>query len=333
MALMNAFARFASSKSMAKIFISYAAPDRNFAQQLGEKLRAFGHDIYSDFESLAPGSEWRSDLARGLRESDVFVVLFSQATQTSKFVFHEIGAARAYASESERMLIIPVVIDEGVTIPTVLQDIQFLFQADRNVDAVVDGIERAMAAFVGRRTAKEERAVEVAQKIEKNAAIFIDDAVLAQTIAERRNRRAGIIWYVSGFLSLVAGLLFATLAIVYAASTTDKNWIYLTESILRSVIVIGFLAACARYSFALGKSYISEALKCSDRIHAIAFGKFYLQAYGEKATWPELKEVFQHWNIDRSSTFSSLDVSEIDPQILSILGSVASAALGKNKKK
>ena len=67
----------------------------------------------------------------------------------------------------------------------------------------------------------------------------------------------------------------------------------------------------------------SEALKCSDRIHAIAFGKFYLQAYGDKATWAELKEVFQYWNIDRASTFSGLDPTQIDPQILTLIAQVA----------
>lgn len=86
-------------------------------------------------------------------------------------------------------------------------------------------------------------------------------------------------------------------------------------------------------AFALGKSYISESLKCSDRIHAIAFGKFYLQAYGETATWADLKEVFQHWNIDRTSTFSSLDSAQIDPQILSLLADVVKSALGRNAGK
>jgi hypothetical protein len=72
---------------------------------------------------------------------------------------------------------------------------------------------------------------------------------------------------------------------------------------------------------------MSESLKCSDRIHAIGFGKFYLKAYGEKATWLELKEVFQHWNIDRSSTFAALDSSQIDPQIIALISNVANTSV------
>jgi hypothetical protein len=102
--------------------------------------------------------------------------------------------------------------------------------------------------------------------------------------------------------------------------------------LVTNVIVIGFLGACSRYAFSLGKSYISESLKSADRIHAIAFGKFYLRAFGEKATWSELKEVFQNWNIDRASTFSSLDVSQIDPQILSLIAQMSMAFGGKAKK-
>ena len=61
---------------------------------------------------------------------------------------------------------------------------------------------------------------------------------------------------------------------------------------------------------------MSESLKSADRMHAISFGKFYLKVYGSDDTWPELKEVFQHWNIDRSSSFSSQTTAEFDPKII-----------------
>lgn len=74
---------------------------------------------------------------------------------------------------------------------------------------------------------------------------------------------------------------------------------------------------------------MSEALKSSDRIHAIQFGKFFLRAYGSKANSTEIREVFQHWNIDRTSTFSSLDAAQIDPQIVSMVVQIVSAISGK----
>ena len=107
---------------------------------------------------------------------------------------------------------------------------------------------------------------------------------------------------------------------------------YKRQSLL-NVIAIAILAASARYAYSLGKSYMSESLKSSDRIHAIQFGKFFLRAFGSRATTAEIREVFQHWNIDRTSTFSSLDASQIDPQIVNIVVQLVSAVTGKKQNK
>lgn len=58
-----------------------------------------------------------------------------------------------------------------------------------------------------------------------------------------------------------------------------------------------------------------ESLRNSDRIHAISFGEFYLKAYQEKADWKEIKEAFQHWNIDGGSSFNSQNANDFDPKI------------------
>jgi len=104
---------------------------------------------------------------------------------------------------------------------------------------------------------------------------------------------------------------FATLS-----SIGEKGWLEFSILALKSIVVIGLLGACSKYAFTLGKSFMSESLKSADRMHAISFGKFYLKVYGSDATWPELKEVFQHWNIDRSSSFSSQTTAEFDPKII-----------------
>ncbi|MBR1328961.1 MULTISPECIES: toll/interleukin-1 receptor domain-containing protein [Bradyrhizobium] len=317
-------------KVVARIFLSYSKSDANFALQLAERLKSLGNEITVDVESLTAGQDWRTRLSEGLRRAELFVVLISQSSIRSPSVLQEIGAARAYAVESDRMLVIPVLIDD-ISIPSVVQDILVLMAADRDLDKIVSDISVSISQFVGRKAAKDERAAEVAKRIEINAASYIDDAVLSQSNAEARNRVMGIIWYVAGFISLLSGIAFAAFALAHGDANRPTEWTDLAVATLKGVVVIGLLAACARYAFSLGKSYVSEALKCSDRIHAIAFGKFYLQAYGDKATWVELKEVFQHWNIDRTSTFSSLDTAQIDPQILSLLGDVVKTAIGKAK--
>ena len=59
---------------------------------------------------------------------------------------------------------------------------------------------------------------------------------------------------------------------------------------------------------------MNEAFKNSDRMHAISFGEFYLNAFSERTNWEELKEVFQHWNMDKNSSFASQSAKDFDPQ-------------------
>ncbi len=58
-----------------------------------------------------------------------------------------------------------------------------------------------------------------------------------------------------------------------------------------------------------------------------------LPAFGAKTKWEELKEVFQHWNIDRSSSFSSLDSSSFDPKVVESLIELARILSPKNPSK
>ena len=68
-------------------------------------------------------------------------------------------------------------------------------------------------------------------------------------------------------------------------------------------------------------------------MHAISFGKFYLRVFGSNASWPEVKEAFQHWNIDRSSTFSNLATSEFDPKMFESLIELAKVVSSEKAKK
>jgi len=316
---------------MAKIYLSYSHNDAEFARVLTEALRASKHEIISDAEILVPGQDWRSTLSEGLKAADVFAILLSASSVASQFTSMELGSARAYASQIGKPLVIPILIDD-IAIPVPIQDIHVLMAKDRNVDNIVLSIGRAISVSAGLEAAKEKKEEDVAKKIEANAAIYVEEAIDSQKTNEKRNSFSGRVWYAIGFAALLVGIGFALISLSFRSAGLD--WLSLATVVITNIIVIGFLGACSRYAFSLGKAYISESLKASDRIHAIAFGQFYLRAFGEKANWAELKEVFQHWNIDRSSTFSNLDASQIDPQILSLIGQVVAAvSKGKGKEK
>lgn len=317
---------------MSKIYISYNQKDREFVIQAAALLKEQGHEIIVDVDSLSPGQSWRQALSEGLKSSDVFVVFLSENSLSSQFVLSEIGAARAYSEESDRMLLIPVLIDE-IQIPPIIQDLLVISASDRNLAELTQKIETAIASFFGRRAAKEEKEVAFSRRIETNAAEYIEEAIALLGKLEARNRHFGNAWYVSGFLALILGIVFAVVGVAGLVAVGERGWLDFAILALKSVVVVGLLGACSKYAFTLGKSYVSESLKSADRMHAISFGKFYLRVYGSKATWPELKEVFQHWNIDRSSSFAGQTTSEFDPKVIESLLELARILGSKSSEK
>lgn len=303
---------------MAKVYISYQRDDQAFVDDLANRIKSAGHTLTYDVDALSAGADWRAELDLGLQSSEIFIVVVSNSTQQSQYVPGEIGTARTYARESGRMLLIPIIID-GAPIPLLLQDIHGIIQPDRNLDQIFPKIEEAISTFIGRRAAQQAAATAVAEKIQSNAADYIKAAIDSLDRLEVRDRRLGYLWYGLGFLSLVVGIGFT----LWNMSLVGQQETIRTENLLlvalKALVVIGLLSACAKYAFSLGKSHASEALKCSDRMHAIRFGEFYLRAFGDKTKWEQLKEVFQHWNIDRNSSFSGLDVSSFDPKIVESL--------------
>ena len=303
---------------MAKIYISYQRGDRHFVVDLAQRLKNAGHILSYDVDELSPGTDWRAALDTGLKTSEIFIVVISENTQRSQYVLAEVGAARAYALESGRMLLIPLIIDDTPP-PPLIQDIHAIIQPDQNLDAIVPSIEASISSFMGRRAAKEAAASEATEKIQNNAASYIKVALDSLEKLELRDRVISYLWYIVGFGALILGITFA----LQGLSEASQQGALGTESLLlvalKALVVIGLLGACAKYAFPLGKSYSGEALKASDRIHAIRFGEFYLRAFGDKTKWDELREVFQHWNIDRTSSFSALETSQFDPKIVESL--------------
>lgn len=57
--------------------------------------------------------------------------------------------------------------------------------------------------------------------------------------------------------------------------------------------VISLLITMTWFAFVLGKSFMVEAIRNMDRIHAIDFGDFYLKLFKEDFEWPELKEILE----------------------------------------
>lgn len=312
---------------MTSIFISHSHVDQDYADALAIELVNGGHNVLYDGNVLNPGANWEKVLGESLTISDVFVVLISEASATSANVMMEIGRAKAQLASGQK-LIIPVILDRS-RIPFSLVEWQAIFAENKHVAEVAGNILAGVAAFEQAKLDFIERKNEVREDLSK----FVDEAIDTQKTALKTNRVAAYVCYGGGAIALLLGLVLTIIGLYGAMTQTVLEPARMIVAGIANIVAIGFLGALAKYGYSLGKSFMSESLKSADRIHAIQFGQFYLKAYGSRLTPAEVREAFQHWNIDRGSTFSTLDAAEIDPQIISVAGQLVAAVIGKKEEK
>lgn len=311
---------------MARIYISHSYEDQALASLIANKLSELGNDIYIDSESLQAGSNWSNALSDLLKKLDVFLVLITENSVNSQFVISEIRAAKAYVnSSSNEKLIIPIVFDQ-MEIPLIIREIKTIIGERDSIDEIVSRIRQAIDSFFGRKVAAEQKREERKLQIERTAANYIEEAI--QQLKEREDNLGSKAngWNVIGWGSLVSGVVVAVVFVVLTISGSEgtaRGWPEFAFLSVKSLVIIALLVASAKYAFSLAKSYMTESLKNADRIHAISFGKFFLQAFGDNVDAKEVKEVFQHWNISNTSSFAELDSDNFDPKIVEAILSVA----------
>jgi hypothetical protein len=316
---------------MPRIYISYSHRDSTYVRALVDALKDLGQDPFFAEGSLTPGQEFQSVLSEGLRSADAIVFVLSQSSLESRYVTTEMGAALGYFEERGRPAIIPVVIDSS-ELPLQIRHIHALFAADRRPDDVALEIAAAVERVVGRAQAREEQRLEVRERVESTAAKFIETSLTELRKRESRYQIAAYSWYGLAYGSLAAGLGIAVWRASHLAGHLT-SWIDFAGFMAVGAIVLGLLVAVARFAFMLGKAFMVEALRNSDRIHAISFGEFYLHAFPDKLEWAELKDAFQHWNIDKGSAFLAQQSADFDHEIFRTAIAIAEALRAEKQKK
>jgi hypothetical protein len=299
------------------------------ADELAKSLAEYGHVVAYDNVWPRPTAQMVSDFKGPMRDAEVYIPLFSSNTPQGTPLISELGYVMGRYGK-EAMLILPILIGTSDTVLAPdMRGLRFI-RADR-VDMAVQHALTSIEFFEREKRQKTERLEEVKQDVSD----FVTDAIAQQQAYENHHRKWAIFWYFAGvaFLLSVLGLTAFSIHTVITAGDTvaQASYILPISLLILNIVMVGVLAALARYAYSLGKSYMSESLKSSDRIHAIQFGKFFLKAYGDRLTPSEVKEAFQHWNIDRNSTFSTLDPSQIDPQIYSLITQLVSAVRSGKK--
>src|ERR1051325_7075718 len=317
---------------MAKVFISHSRHDADIAASLRSMLINFGHEALLN-EDWPAGAAITDSILDGLKNADVFIVLLAEASIGSPWIQSEIGAAMATASVRDTLLVIPVLLDPAIRVPPLLASLQYIVANRNDMTAVGPRLAHAIQSFAAKKAAKAQIKVELERRIEQKSPVYVDAAIKQLRECERRDRYHANGWYIVGFISLLAGVAVGAVALAKLADlhTSQADWKTLVLAALKTVVLVGFLGACAKYAFILGAAFASEARKAGDRGHAISFGRFYLDVFGANLSWTELKEVFQHWNIDRETSFNKLDGSKIDPKVLESIVDLIKAAKSDGK--
>ncbi len=301
---------------MAKIVVSHSRKDpseQEFIQPLLSGLAELGHQVYG-FEP-EPGEAFEQVLAQRVRDADLVVFVVSKAFLQSTWMKQEAAVAAAYADERGRPAVLPVAIG-GVRFEEVPAPLnRFLILRAQRPDELLPQIVSALNRFAGVHAAEQEKRREVGHRVQASAAEYIRESLKELAVHETRYRRIGYACYAVTFVALSAA---AGLALYRAAHPTlpEASWQGTVHALLLIAIAVALLVAMARFAFVLGKSFAVEALRNADRIHAIRFGEFYLKAFPEETHWAQVKEAFQHWNIDIGSVFREQTPSDFDPELL-----------------
>jgi TolB protein len=130
-----------------KIFISYSRSDKAIAYALVPLLQEVYTRVWIDME-LQGGDLWEREIMTRIRDADIFLLLISQESLSSKYVQEELDEARR-----RNKPILPVLIEPGVTIPPDLSPIQYIDMSNGITPQALTKIHAAVKKITAQRRA------------------------------------------------------------------------------------------------------------------------------------------------------------------------------------
>lgn len=322
------------------IFISYSHIDIEFALKLSSALEEDSYDVFID-NKIPIGNNIYKDIGKGIAKADAVIVVISKASNRSHFVGYETISMLSFLDTGGMPLVIPVVLGTDTQLPANLNRFNYIVipyenekdnsnnlliersvhgpkvKLDKSLEKdAIEKIRLILAAHDEKIKQNEQEKRKSEEKVKTGLSKYIEDVFVNLKESEKRNKKFAFWLYLVSILSLIATIIIAT---VFA---TNKNWQtanieYMVSYSVACLFVVVILISLSKLLFTLAKSFMVEAIRCSDRIHAISFGKFFLDAYGAEASQEEVLKAFSSWNIDNGSTsFRNQSGEDYDPKIL-----------------
>jgi hypothetical protein len=322
------------------VFISYSHRDNIFALDLASVLESDGYEVFVD-NKIPIGNNLYRDIGKGIAKADAVIIIVSQSSNDSEFVANEAASFISFFDRGRMPLIIPVVIGKDTLIPQELKrfncivipstnNTQYYDNVDihysifgpsigSSINNAIDKIRLILAAHDEKLRKAQQEKEQSEAKVKTGLTRYIDNVFKTLQENERRNKR-----FAYGLYLLSAVALIGILITIVLRSTSidilnvpiERLIVYGVAYLFITIILISF----SKLFFTLAKAFMVESIRCSDRIHAISFGKFFIEAYGENATIEQILQAFSAWNYDNGgSSFRTQSGDDYDPKFSQLI--------------
>lgn len=314
---------------MVKIYLSYrllSSDHEDFVNSIKKGLIDREYLVIDPSDDLMAGDEISTRIEELLNESDVVIQIFSGEPSSNKWFDREVNLANALGK-----MIIPIAYLYN-TESKYLDGIYYLNADHMKTPEIISAIDKTITQKRVKKEILEIKKKETIIRVETNISQYIESSLHDLKKRERNYKISALFWYILGYLSLIAGVAFGFYK-AHTLNSINMNIEGLIQLALLSMLLIGLLIGLSKYAFTLGKAYMVESLRNADRSHAISFGDFFIKAFPNDLEWDKVKEVFQHWNIDKGSAFAEQNGDNFDPKLLQTAVEIAKVLNEKKEKK
>lgn len=167
---------------------------------------------------------------------------------------------------------------------------------------------------------RKEKEIQISKSLKLKIPEYVNSTINTLLNQEKGFNTNAKLWNIFGITALSLSIVISIISFYYGlnliSNTVNLDWRIFIYLLFKGLIIIAIFIVFAKYSFNVAGSYTHEALKRNERIHAIKFGKLFLEVYDKEIDQNEMKDIFSNWTIDIESSFSKHKNVLDEPKIL-----------------
>ena len=200
---------------MPDVFLSYAADDAHVAEKLAKLLEEDGINVWLDKAAIKPGDNWVAAITNAIQNTTTFIPIISSASSRSHYISSEIATAIAAKSQDPRRKIIPVLIDRDSTIPSFIDQYQYL-DLSKGIN-FTEGASKLSSIIINEGDARNSNIL--IQSIKAGSDIQIQDIVNQTITFELQQKQKHLyirrVYFVSLFATMLGALMASFVVLFY----------------------------------------------------------------------------------------------------------------------